>query len=487
MVVFYNSYFAKGNTWEFSFQQAMIDTYVLYFNTKIIPSDTQSSIDTVINMIKKTVSNDYADVSNGITLYTLNFKPTVPVNYSLSPYYLLHVNNYDFTHFLGDMGVSYNSYFAKGNTWESSFQQAMIDTYVLYFNTKILPVDTQGFIDTTINMIKKGVSDDHADVSNWIALYTVNFKPILPTSYYLYTYQPVNTKSFYMNFKSESIVFKDVIDIFLGKSDFYVPSSIIESLTQSTPDTYINVISTINTNDIKVPIEYTYFDPLDIYVNPTNYTFSGIGIVDNSQPGYILLVEKSEELYLNRLLKDSSNTIGKTPINSWFTLPDYTIIWKDEWCDLFNSNDANPILDGINKILSLQNIKPIQTTDTSVLFTILPSSYYWVITLLSLIKTVPNQSDLFYYLKDPGLNVETCKDNCIDNCMSIFDQYYGECSSFCDDGESNGPPRCDLNCAITAQQGKNYYCGKNKDQDYQTYFGNDVPSVNTCIKTNCTK
>jgi hypothetical protein len=164
-------------------------------------------------------------------------------------------------------------------------------------------------------------------------------------------------------------------------------------------------------------------------------------------------------------------------------MPDYTIIWKDEWCNLFDINDKNPIQDGINKILSLQKMTPITTTDSKTLFSILPSSYYWIITLLSLIKMYPDQSDLFYYLKNPGLDVESCKDKCFNACSNIYDQYFMECeASDCTDENAGS---CDIRCASDSQSYKNYYCAQNKDLDYYTFNGNRIDSVNKCIKKNC--
>ena len=217
-----------------------------------------------------------------------------------STYYLIHFNNYDFSNFLRDMGLSYKKYITT-NTWRYSFQQAMIDTYVLYFDTNILPKDTQTFIDNTIDTISKVVTDDHADVSNWITYYTVNFTPTIPTSYHLYTYQTFDQRSYYTNLKlkNETIYLKDVVDL---KKNIYITSDLITLLDQS--KTYINTISTtpINLTDIRLPIQYTYFDPLDIYLNPNKYVFSGMGITDLSQPEYILSVDKNQFPFLNRLL-----------------------------------------------------------------------------------------------------------------------------------------------------------------------------------------
>lgn len=395
-------------------------------------------------------------------------------------YYLLTPNPYDISLFVKDLLLSYQSY-KKTNTWIDSFQHAMEDTYQLHFNTKILPTSTQTFINSTVTQISQVVKNPNDDVYNWLAMLTVTFVPECPSTYKFYTYQPIAPHSFYMNFsKPGTITLKDMIDIVLPKNDsFYVSSTIIDTLNTSP---FIDTITktTIAINDIRLPVQYTYFDPLDIYKNPSKYTFCGIGIVDSSQPEYVVLVDPSQFSSLNRLLKNSDAS-DKIPIHPWFSLPDYTVEWNDDWSTMFSASDTNPIQDGINKILVSKQMKPLVDYTTTSLFS-LPSTYYWIITLLSLAPTTTPITDLFVYMKHPGISRESCEMGCINPCLQTFDNYAFDCMSWiCGDENET---KCSAKCLYDAASRKKYYCGTHRDINYPTFQGHINDSVNTCIKKN---
>lgn len=437
-------------------------------------------------------------------------------SFELEPQYVLfHINPYDTSSFVKNMLTTYQTYKKENKTWEDSFQLSMIDTYKLYYNITTLPSSTQDFINKTINTIKNVVKNDNDDVYNWLVMSTQTFKPNSPNGYQFYSYENVNTfQKYYMNISvgtgSTSLPLKNVIDTCMSTNIYsiYLPKSIATSLNLLTStndiDSYKKAISAISISytDIRIPVDYTYFDPIDIYINPSQYTFSGIGITDQKQPNYILLTDKSQSASLNRLLKNSSID-PKTPIHAWFNLPDFSINWNDNWIDNYvntyntsktsGKSDMISTLDGINAILISQQISPIDSfpkdvNDLKNLTSKLPKLFYWVITLFAVYPSISEKENLIYYMKRPGTNVKECTETCGDTCISNYDQYFRECVGMCGGGSPLEITQCDFKCSLTSQYDKNYYCRSGKPGFYEnisTYDGNILPSMDSCIKTNC--
>ena len=441
-----------------------------------------------------------------------------PLEPKVDEYVLFHINPYDTSSFVKNMLTIYQTYKKENKTWEDSFQQSMIDTYKVYYNITTLPSSTQDFINKTISNIKNVVKNDNDDVYNWLVMSTQTFKPESPNGYKFYSYENVNTfQKYYMNISigtgSTSLPLKNVIDTCMSTNIYsiYLPKSIVtnsslnSSLNSSNDiSSYKKAISDISISytDIRMQVDYTYFDPMDIYINPSQYTFSGIGITHQKQPNYILLTNKSQSASLNRLLKNSSID-PKIPIHAWFDLPDFSINWNDNWIDNYvntyntsktgGKSDMISTLDGINAILISQQISPINSfpkdeNDLNNLFSKLPKLFYWVITLFAVYSTIPEKENLIYYMKRPGTNVKECTETCGDTCISNYDQYFRECVGMCGGGSPLEITQCDFKCSLTSQYDKNYYCRSGKPGFYEnisTYDGNILPSMDSCIKTNC--
>lgn len=335
--------------------------------------------------------------------------------------YLLNVKPYVFPTFAGDTLNLYSSYFQKTNNWVTSIQQSMKDMYQKYFQTEPDNI----FLDKLISDIKQVVKNDSDDVYNWILLKLNDFNPI-PSTYKFYTYEKVDTsKLFYMNHYETIKTLKDAIDISIYlKTSLFVYDGIISILDQS--NSYENTITSTPFNSLITDVIYTYFDPMDIYINPNRYTLNmGIGLMDTTQPSYTIYIPKNQLQYLDHLLKVSSKD---TPIiHSFFEFPNYKIIWDDEWIkdmlDIYGKyiSDGKEMTDAFQKTLSdftkkqLNNYIEYNYKTPSIYFKMIPSEYYWIIILLSLFdpsKTVIETEKLFQYIRSASYDPKPCYDFC---------------------------------------------------------------------------
>ena len=423
-----------------------------------------------------------------------NFRISQPISYKN-----IIVNPYDFSAFNSIFINGYENYKKQNKTWKDSIKQSSIDSYQKLFGRTDL-YDTTNiprFIDKMIATIGNIVKDDNDDVKNWVVFLSGTFVLQPYDSYKYYIIEPFDANtSYYMNIsistdKTECTL-ADLFDVLIKKQlSCYLPDTVYTQLENKNID-YKTLLSTIkiNINDVRIPVSYNYINPTDIFTNSSRYTFSGIGISDNQQPEFVVLVDKSQFQYLNRLLKNSdANT--KIPIHSWFPMYDYTIVWKDEWSgilenyyknSIINSDTKTAFIKSLNYLLlqqnsSFQNI-PLTFTSLSQLLTIVPPTFYWMITLIGLLDSVQFKYDLFYYPKFPGRDQQQCRTNCYSSCIKNFDNSYEICVNNC---PSQTAAKCGTSCIIEAMYDKLYFCSKHLNETPILAF----QSVGDCITQKC--
>lgn len=444
-------------------------------------------------LITRTKNNSNNNFNNNIK----NIKNTI--NNQQPNYKLITLYPTDFSSFNKSIITNYDKYFATGKTWEDSLTRSVTDSYFSLFNTTILSANVQQFLSDKISTFKGLINNDYYNIHYWLVYTTTNFNPDPPSSYQYYEISLIDS-SYYINIKlnKTECTLEDLFTSMTANSitSCYLPDSVVLQLQQNS--NYKKAISTIkiNINDIRLVVSYNYIDPMDIFINPSRYTFSGIGITDSKQPSFVLLVDPSQYPYLNRLLKNS-DVFSKTPIHSWYPSHNYTIIWKDEWSSVLQNyynkivvNDKkNAFIESLNYLLVVEyptNKKIPMNYNLSSLFMLLPSTFYWMITLLSLLPSVKDPSDLFYYPKFPGKNQQECKEQnyikCQNSCITNFQNYYDECSEWQCDGTD---VRCDINCLLLSMQYINYYCRENLNDPYDSFNGIHYPSINSCVDASC--
>jgi hypothetical protein len=128
---------------------------------------------------------------------------------------------------------------------------------------------------------------------------------------------------------------------------------------------------------------------------------------------------------LNRLLKVSNND---TPlIHPFFDFPNYEVIWNDQWLlDMLTSYKAyldkgktmtDSFQGALSDLVSKQTGKTLSFdyTKASSYFDAIPSTYYWIITLLSMYspsKTMVETETLFQYMKSAAYDPTKCYNFC---------------------------------------------------------------------------
>jgi len=218
------------------------------------------------------------------------------------------------------------------------------------------------------------------------------------------------------------------VDLALSlNGEFYVSKDIIDVLDNTDKNGYTSVIASTKIDYFICPVKYTFFDPLDLYLHPNRYTLNmGVGIMDNTQPNYTLFVEKNQLESLNHLLKTSS--IDTPMIHSFFDLPNYKVAWDNSWKDIMLDNYETYVktystTDAFQKTLEdiflMKNSDGINIkfdyTKASTYFNLIPSTFYWIILLLSLFNPNASHNDIISLLErlvNPGYNPAECYKYC---------------------------------------------------------------------------
>jgi len=380
--------------------------------------------------------------------------------------YLLTVSNYtqwilDFQGLVADAFVGYE-FGNKIVPWQEELAQCYVDVYKTYnmsFTTKTLPPLTMKFIKSLPNQPQTLTPDD---VISIIQPLITNFVPDVPTSISFYSYQMVDTsKTFYIKNSARISTLQNAVDLALSyQTQFFVNSGIVKVLDDTTKNDYISIIKKEALDYFIRPVTYTYFDPLEIYLNPKRFTLNmGVGIMDLTQPKYTIYVNKNQLESLNRLLLVSN--INTPLIHPFFELPNYQVKWDDSWVQqLFdnydkyikNNNTTYAFQKTISDLLNKQGLNIIlDYKKASSYFKLLLSDFYWVITLLSLFN--PNSSDeknklLLQYLSNAGYNPQPCYDYCTNQkniCISESIVLTTACELTCGHESSE---ECEYNCDI---------------------------------------
>jgi len=378
--------------------------------------------------------------------------------------YLLTVSNYtqwilDFQGLVADAFVGYE-YGNKIVPWQEELAQCYVDVYKNYnmsFTTKTLPPLTMKFINSLPTQPKTLTPND---VLNIITPLITNFVPDVPTSISFYSYQQVDvSKTFYIKNSARVSTLQNVVDLALSyQKQFFVNSGIVAVLDNTSKNDYISAIKNEPLNYFIRPVTYTYFDPLEIYLNPKRFSLNmGVGIMDSTQPNYTIYVNKNQLESLNRLLLVTN--INTPLIHPFFELPNYQVKWDDSWVQqLFDNYDEyiknNTTTYAFQKTISdLLNKRGMNVIldykKASSYFKLLPSDFYWVITLLELFN--PNSSDeknklLLQYLSNAGYNPQPCYDYCTnqkDICMNESIVLTTTCELTCGHESSE---TCEYNC-----------------------------------------
>jgi hypothetical protein len=342
--------------------------------------------------------------------------------------YKLSVNQYNFPTFTQEIFDLYTSYFAKNQNWKDSLQKAFSDTYKKYFGITLLSAsdDPIDFKQKIYNKLSAYPFKDNSDVSNFLALLITSYTPTIPSNYVFYTYEKIDkTTSFYSKNSYKISTLKDAVDTSLYlKESFFVYDDIVTALDNSTD--YVNTITNTPFNTLITDVKYNYFDPMDIYIHPDRYRLNmGVGIMDTTQPLYTIYMSKTQLPFLNRLLKVSNN--DSPLIHSFFDFPNYKVIWDDQWVvDMLTSyntylTNGKTMTDSFQQTLSdlvtKQTGKNVSFdyTKASSYFDEIPSTYYWIITLLSMYdpsKTKVETQTLFQYMKSAAYDPSKCYDFC---------------------------------------------------------------------------
>lgn len=396
------------------------------------------------------------------------------------PIYLLTVSDYTtwittFHAYMYDELVHWwNGYstqtLPQGISWQQALTQTIIDTYLdLYkitYTVATLPPLSMTF-KNSLPTLPVLLSFNDIYPQNKILN---NFIPDVPPSLSLYSYKPVDLKSsFYIKNSARVKTLKDCIDlaISLSSGQLYVNSDIINAL-ESKKNDYINTIMTTKLDYFIRPVQYTYFDPLDLYLHPTRYTLNmGVGIMDSTQPAFTIFVAKNQLASLDRLLTVSH--IDTPMIHTFFDLPNYMVEWDDDWKkQLFSTYYTvkktqsttqafqQAISDTVYNVTNTPDSKNIiniqfDYTKASSYFISLPSTFYWIITLLSLFNPTADDATnilLLQRLVNASYNPQGCYNYC-DSEQKVCDNeaqlLVGICDGECDGSETSCISNCDIN------------------------------------------
>jgi len=368
-------------------------------------------------------------------LYT--FKNVTSTAYDQNVF-LLNVFNYtqwaiDFNNNIADALVFYVNNSADPSTfvnWQQSLTQCYVNIYYQNYNIKYtistLPPLTQKFIQSFSSQPTTISWDDFA---NNILPVVMNFTPDVPPSITFYAYKQSDiSNTFYIKNSTRVNILKNCVDLALSlNGEFYVSKDIIDVLDNTDKNGYTSVIASTKIDYFICPVKYTFFDPLDLYLHPNRYTLNmGVGIMDNTQPNYTLFVEKNQLESLNHLLKTSS--IDTPMIHSFFDLPNYKVAWDNSWKDIMLDNYETYVktystTDAFQKTLEdiflMKNSDGINIkfdyTKASTYFNLIPSTFYWIILLLSLFNPNASHNDIISLLErlvNPGYNPAECYKYC---------------------------------------------------------------------------
>ena len=440
---------------------------------------------------KKTISSSFRNINS------IAYDQTV---------FLLNVSNYtqwaiNFNNYIPEALIVYinNSIDpTKFVNWQQSLGQCYVDIYYQYYNIKYtpstLPPLTKAFMQSFSSQPTTILWDDFA---NNILPLVMNFTPDVPSSITFYSYKQADiSNTFYIKNSTRVNTLKNCVDLAISlNGQFYVNKNVINVLTDTdkNKNDYIKAITDTKINYFISPVKYTFFDPLDLYLHPKRYTLNmGVGIMDNTQPNYTLFVEKNQLKSLNRLLTLSS--IDTPMIHAFFDLPNYTVEWDNSWKNvMFNDYDTY-----INKNYSttdafqktLENIFLMKNGDgidikfdytkASSYFDIIPSSFYWIILLLSLFNPAFSNDQnklLLQRLVNAGYDPTECYNNC-DSEMKVCDNeakvITDACYFSCGDINSN-PCQDNCNSGFTLLQQE---CGiDNKICKTQCLSNDSLPSM----------
>jgi hypothetical protein len=342
--------------------------------------------------------------------------------------YKLSANQYKFPTFTQEVFDLYTSYFAKSQLWKDALQKAFSDTYKKYFGITLLSSsdDPLTFKQNVYNKLLAYPFKDNSDVSNFLALLITSYTPSIPSNYIFYTYEKIDkTRSFYSKHSDKISTLKDAVDAsrYLNEP-FFVYDDIITALDNSTD--YVNTITNTPFNTLLTDVTYTYFDPMDIYIHPDRYRLNmGVGIMDTTQPLYTIYMSKNQLPFLNRLLKVSNN--DSPLIHPFFDFPNYEVVWDDQWLlDMLTSyktylTNGKTMTDSfqgaLSDLVTKQTGKSVSFdyTKASTYFNAIPSTFYWIITLLSMYdpsKTTLETQTLFQYMKSASYDPTICYEFC---------------------------------------------------------------------------
>lgn len=403
------------------------------------------------------------------------------------PIYLLTVSDYTtwittFHAYMYDELVHWwNGYstqtLSQGISWQQALTQTIIDTYLdLYkitYTVATLPPLSMTF-KNSLPTLPVLLSFNDIYPQNKILN---NFIPDVPPSLSLYSYKPVDIKtSFYIKNSARVKTLQNCIDlaISLSSGQLYVNSDIINTL-ESKKNDYINTISTTKLDYFIRPVQYTYFDPLDLYLHPARYTLNmGVGIMDSTQPAFTIFVAKNQLASLDRLLTVSH--IDTPMIHTFFDLPNYIVEWDDTWItQLFATYDTviktksttqafqQAISDTVYNVTNVKDSKNIiniqfDYTKASSYFISLPSTFYWIITLLSLFNPTANDVTnklLLQRLVNASYNPQGCYNYC-DSEQKVCDNEAQALTLACELACGHvGSEACQDNCATELSNLKN--------------------------------
>ena len=371
------------------------------------------------------------------TLFLLPNKPIID-------YYILNVDERPFSRL--DLNARY-VYYQLGNPnnkivpWQKEVAQCYMDVY----NVKSVDQFSEpikSFLASLPNLPSPLSLVDSLKVDKIMQDFEA-------PSLYFYNYEKVDvSQSFYIKNSNTIKTLKDAIKY---SKKFYVHQDIINSLDKS-PDSIL-------LNGLITPISYTYFDPMDIYINPDRYTLNnGIGIMDTTQQKYTIFVDKNQLSSLNKMLKISS--IDTPMIHSFFNLPNYMTRWYNLWSKSLIVNYQAYRTNGKSTTDSFQQcisdllkensiIITLDYTKASSYFNILPSFYYWVILYLSLFKPTNTDDEnklLLQRMTNESFEPEGCFEYCVSEvgtCKLAQDIYLPICNSSCG---NISDPNCQQSC-----------------------------------------
>ena len=417
--------------------------------------------------------------------------------------FLLNVFNYtqwaiDFNGDMADALVPYIQNSSPDPTkfvnWQQSLAQCYVDVYYQNYNIKYtldtLPPLTQKFIQSFSSQPTTISWDDFTD--NILPL-VMNFIPDVPPSTTFYSYKQSDiSNTFYIKNSTRVNTLKNCVDLALSlNGQFYVSKDIIDILTKNKYN-YINTIASTKIDYFFRPVQYTFFDPLDLYLHPNRYTLNkGVGIMDATQPNYTLFVEKNQLKSLNRLLTLSS--IDTPMIHAFFDLPNYTLAWDDSWKNImFNDYDTyisknysttNAFQKTLEDIFLMKNSDGINIkfdyTKASSYFNIIPPTFYWIILLLSLFDPAFSNDKnklLLQRLVNAGYDPTECYKYC-DSEMKVCDneaQVIAEaCYYSCGHSDDSCQDNCNSGFTLLQQE-----CGiDNKICKTQCLSNDSLPSM----------